>query len=180
MSIIKRTKLKKLPKLRLVQLPAVLLGSFGLTGYFPVASGTVASLAACAVYVVLPPGLPWLVPALGALLFLLGVPACGWLAERYEHPDPSQATIDEGAVMLLVLSYLPRTWFNLALAFLLFRFFDIAKVWPARPAEKLPGGWGIMIDDLVAGAYSVLILWVVNLSGFLPAWALTPLPLIWS
>ncbi len=179
MSVIKRTRLGKLPKLRLVELPAVLLASFGLTGYAPLASGTVASAAALVVYFLLPVDLPWLVPALGGLLFILGVPACGWMARRYQDKDPSQATVDEGAVMLLVLAYLPRSWFFVGLAFVLFRFFDIVKVWPARPAERLPGGWGIMVDDLVAGAYAALICWGAHLSGVLPAWTYYPLPVIW-
>lgn len=179
MSIVKRTRTGKLPPLRAAEIPALLLASFGLTGFFPVASGTVSSLAACVLYVFLPAGSPWLVPLLGAVLFLLGVPACAWMARRYDDPDPSQATVDEGAVMLLVMTCLPRSWLFLGAAFILFRFFDIAKPWPIRRFEAIPGGWGIMLDDLIAGLYAAVILWGAHLVNILPPWADHPLPMIW-
>ncbi|OGD74599.1 MAG: hypothetical protein A2Y64_09560 [Candidatus Coatesbacteria bacterium RBG_13_66_14] len=155
-----------------------MVASFGGTGFFPIASGTVASLAACALYVLLPPW-PWLILALGATLFLFGVPATGWMAVRYRDSDPSQATVDEGAVMILILAFFPREWGYLALAFLLFRFFDIAKLPPCRRLERLSGGWGIMLDDLMAGVYAAVVLTVIYLTKLMPAWARVPLPDLW-
>jgi phosphatidylglycerophosphatase A len=179
LSIIKRTRVSETPPLRWWELPYLVVGSFGGTGFFPVASGTVASLAACALYLLLPPW-PWLVAALGALVFLFGIPATGWMALRYRDDDPSQATADEGAVMLLVLAFFPRELGWLTAAFLLFRFFDIAKLPPCRRVERLSGGWGIMLDDLVAGVYAAVILVVVYLTDVMPAWARVPLPNLWS
>ncbi len=178
MSFIKRTRIPEKPPLRWWEFPYLAVASFGGTGFFPVASGTVASLAACVVFVLLPPW-PWLVGVLGALLFLFGVPATGWMALRYRDNDPSQATVDEGAVMLLVLAFFPREWGYLAAAFLLFRFFDIAKLPPCRRIERMSGGWGIMLDDLVAGVYAAVILVVIHLTDIMPAWARVPLPDLW-
>jgi phosphatidylglycerophosphatase A len=117
---------------------------------------------------------------LGALLFLFGVPATSWMAVRYRAPDPSQATADEGAVMLLVLAFFPREWGYLAAAFLLFRFFDIAKLPPCRRIERLSGGWGIMLDDLMAGGYATVVLAAIYVTKLMPAWARVPLPDLWS
>jgi phosphatidylglycerophosphatase A len=178
MALVKRTRIPEIPPLRWWEFPYLAAASFGGTGFFPRASGTVASLAACVIFVLLPPW-PWLVCVLGALLFLFGVPATGWMALRYRNSDPSQATVDEGAVMLLVLAFFPREWGYLAAAFLLFRFFDIAKLPPCRRIERMSGGWGIMLDDLVAGVYAAVILVVIHLTNVMPAWARVPLPDLW-
>ena len=179
MDIIKRTRIPDVPPLRFWEVPYLLIGSFGGTGYFPLASGTAGSLAACILYILLPPW-PWLAVTLGAALFLFGVPASGWMARRYRDKDPSQATVDEGAVMLMVLAAFPREWGYVALAFVLFRFFDIVKLPPCRALERLPGGWGIMLDDLLAGAYAAIILKIIQLTELMPDWAGAALPDIWS
>jgi phosphatidylglycerophosphatase A len=178
LSIMKRTRVPEVPPIRLWEVPYLVTASFGGTGFFPLASGTVASLAACVLFVLLPPW-PWLVLVLGAVLFLFGVPSTGWMARRYRDNDPSQATVDEGAVMLLVLALFPREWGYLAAAFVLFRLFDVVKLPPCRLVERLPGGWGIMLDDLVAGVYASVILLVVRLADLMPAWARTALPNVW-
>jgi len=181
MTFIKLTKVKgDLPRLAFWECPSLLLASFGLTGYAPLASGTVASFAALIVYLLLPvAALGWLLPLLGVLLFVGGIPATSWMANRYEDEDPSQATVDEGAVMLLVLVGLPREWGFVLLAFALFRVFDIFKPPPCKAAERLPNGWGIMVDDLVAGVYAGIILWAIYLADLMPAWLRVGLPVIW-
>ncbi len=129
-------------------------GTFFFTGYSPVASGTVGSLAAAAVY--------WFLPFTdnGVILFsfacaamLTGAPAAAVLERRHGN-DPSIVVIDEVAGMWLTLAFLPKTWIALLAAFLFFRLFDIIKPAPARQIDRLQGGGAIMLDDAVAAIYA--------------------------
>jgi phosphatidylglycerophosphatase A len=70
------------------------------------------------------------------------------------HPDPSIVVIDEVVGMWISLLAIPMGISAAILAFLFFRTFDILKPFPARQMEHLPGGWGIMMDDVVAGIYA--------------------------
>jgi len=92
------------------------------------------------------------------LISLLGV----WAANKVERDskivDPSFVVIDEVAGQLITFFLIPLSWVYLFIGFLLFRAFDILKPFPARRAEELPGGWGIMVDDIVAGIYANLFL----------------------
>ena len=84
-----------------------------------------------------------------------------WSANRMadqQHPDPSEVVIDEVVGMMVTLAYLRWSFFSIGLGFLLFRVFDILKPPPARRLESLPGGWGIVTDDVVAGIYANLAL----------------------
>ncbi len=84
---------------------------------------------------------------------------------RFNRKDPSEAVADETAGQCLPLMFLPLeafwtiplTAFTLLLAFVSFRMFDIFKPWPARRVQRVPGGWGILLDDLVAGVYAALL-----------------------
>lgn len=121
------------------------------------APGTVASaLAALAL---------WAIPfsAGGLVVFFLAVTLVGaWAAHRTEQilggKDPGAIVIDEIAGMTLAVLALPRTPGVLAVSFMLFRLFDITKPFPARVSQRLPGGAGVMIDDLVAGLYALATL----------------------
>lgn len=79
----------------------------------------------------------------------------GWAAEHYVRergvPDPSECVIDEVAGQFIACAFAPLTLLGFALAFLLFRVLDIFKPWPIYLAERLPGGLGIVADDVVAG-----------------------------
>lgn len=134
------------------------LATGGGIGYSPVAPGTVASL--CALLIV------WLLPfaSLGLLLAVaLATGVGGWAAGRTERllgrRDPSAVVIDEIAGMWLSVVALPRWPLVFLAAFLLFRLFDIAKPFPIRQSEKFSGGLGIMLDDLIAGVYTLAVLW---------------------
>lgn len=121
-----------------------------------------------------------------------GVWAAGRSARHWGQKDPQRVVIDEvsGVMLAIVLgtgigtpfprqtafSYsllgIPITlwwdvlnWKYLLAGFILFRIFDIGKPWPARAAEKLPGGWGIMADDWVAGIYAAIFLWGLRAIG---------------
>ncbi len=129
------------------------------TGYSPVASGTVGSALAVAIWAA-SRGLPPLL----YLALVVGVTALGTVAAQsaeaiFGGKDDGRITIDEVAGMLLSLAFLPAAVSPILLGgvgFLLFRAFDIAKPPPALLAETLPGGLGVMADDLVAGVYANL------------------------
>ncbi|HZP38026.1 MAG TPA: phosphatidylglycerophosphatase A [Methylomirabilota bacterium] len=127
-------------------------------GYSPVASGTVGSLVTAVAIWLLPLTRPRIVVAL-AVVTVLGV----WAGSRVERAlgrkDPGVIVIDEVAGMLLsvVLLPLPLSIPVLVTAFLLFRLFDIWKPFPARESQALTGGMGVMVDDLIAGLYTLVL-----------------------
>jgi len=137
------------------------LATLGPMGRMPKAPGTWGSLAAAifAPFLFLP------LPFWGRIvLLLLLFPVGSWCAGRAEqslgHKDPSFVVVDElwgQWITLLPLAATDAYW--ILPAFLFFRLFDIAKPWPVRASERwLPGGWGIMIDDGLAGVYAMMAL----------------------
>jgi phosphatidylglycerophosphatase A len=107
----------------------------------------------------------WLIPfsPVGLWAALVVVVLVGlWASHRVEavleRKDPGVIVIDEVAGMMVSVLLLPRTLGVLLCAFLLFRLFDIWKPFPAREAQALRGGFGVMVDDLVAGVYSLVLL----------------------
>lgn len=141
------------------------VATWGYAGRLPRAPGTWGSLAAVACAL---PFLLWLPPlwlmASSVAAFFLGVWASAAYAKSIGIKDPSEVVIDEvaGQWLALVPATLAAPWTVLA-AFGLFRFFDIVKPWPIRWLDqRLPGGWGIMADDMAAGAAAALILWGVQ------------------
>jgi phosphatidylglycerophosphatase A len=106
----------------------------------------------------------WLIPfnRLALVGTLVAVTALGmWAASRVERvlgaKDPGVIVIDEVAGMLLSMLGLPRSLPVLITAFLLFRLFDIWKPFPARESQALTGGMGVMVDDLIAGLYALVL-----------------------
>ena len=145
---------------------AKILATFFGIGLFPVAPGTLASAVAALAFRITLHGLAWpLYLLLLASLFFAGAAASAAHAAELGRPDPSRIVIDEICGQLLALAFLPAAWVPVAVSFVLFRFFDIIKPWPIRRLEKLPGGWGIMADDIGAGfaaaALSRLVLLLV-------------------
>jgi phosphatidylglycerophosphatase A len=133
----------------------VLVATLGGAGYAPVAPGTVAS--ALTVLVL------WLVPftRAGLIFFLAVIVVLGtWAAHHAESviggKDPGAIVIDEVAGMALSVLLFPLTVPVLVTGFLFFRLFDIVKPFPARGSQRIGGGVGVMIDDLIAGVYALL------------------------
>jgi phosphatidylglycerophosphatase A len=91
---------------------------------------------------------------------LLGVPVCSRAAKLLGIKDPSAVVYDEFASLPLVFLFVRLNWPNAIAAFLIFRLLDVTKPWPIRRLEHLPGGWGIMADDLAAGLATGAILWL--------------------
>lgn len=144
----------------------VLATGFGI-GRIPFAPGTAASVAALpfGIWIVFMGG-NWLALAgFAVVFFLLGVWACGVHARALGLKDPGECVLDEIAGQLVALTPLIPTGRMLSpgallLAFVLFRFFDIVKPWPISRLERLPGGLGIMADDMLAGAVSAGLVWL--------------------
>lgn len=136
----------------------IIASFFGL-GFFPVAPGTLASLAVVLLYRfwLYPLALPYLLVVL-LLLFVLGVPAAAAYSSELKETDPRRIVIDEAAGQLLVLFSVSPDWSFLVVGFFLFRFFDIVKPFPIRKLEGLPSGWGIMADDIAAALMAKLLL----------------------
>ena len=86
------------------------------------------------------------------LALVAGVWAAGVMETESGSRDPSEIVIDEVAGMWLALIGIPVTWPGLLAAFLLFRLFDVWKPGPIDRLQNLPGGWGVMMDDIAAGA----------------------------
>lgn len=133
------------------------MATVGGAGYAPVASGTVGSAVTVLVL--------WLIPfsRVGLLCFFMGVTIVGaWAAHRAEgllgSKDPHAIVIDEVAGMTLAVLAFPLTLPVLGVGFVLFRLFDVVKPFPARLSEGLPGGVGVMADDLIAGLYALAVL----------------------
>ena len=135
------------------------IATFFGVGHFPVASGTVATAAAIPVYL-----LGWMagghpaVLALALFFCVAGVFAAGALESILEYHDPSEAVVDEVAGFLLTMIWIPPSLATCAAGFVIFRALDILKPWPASRLERLPGGWGIMADDIVCGIIGNLLL----------------------
>lgn len=138
--------------------------AFGLgSGATSRAPGTWGSLAAIPVwygFAWLPTAAYWLVVALA---FLVGVWLCGKTAHDLKVHDHSGIVWDEFVGMWIALGLFPDTVYGVLGAFVVFRLFDIAKPWPIGWLdERLPGGLGIMADDVVAGVMSLACLWAVD------------------
>jgi phosphatidylglycerophosphatase A len=138
--------------------------SFG-AGYFPVAPGTAGSVVGLALVIVLrqtslsSAGLGISLAAMAAVVFALGVWSAGNAEKAFGRVDPGQVVIDEVLGQIITFVATPRiSRVGLIAGFILFRVFDIIKPFPAGRAERFPGGWGIMLDDVVAGLYSLIVL----------------------
>jgi phosphatidylglycerophosphatase A len=129
-------------------------------GYGPLVPGTYGSLVGLGVALLLPAegwhlSVGIAVAAASALTVALGPAAC----RAAGREDPQQVVMDEVAGMLLALLLVPApSPMEAGSAFLLFRAFDILKPFPCRRLERLPGGWGILLDDLAAGAWAAACL----------------------
>ena len=143
------------------RLSLVLATGFG-TGYAPVASGTFGSLPGLALaWGLAAAGGEWALVAGTVVVAIAGVLAADRAAAIFGEEDPGRVVVDEVAGQMVTLLFVPKTVPLLALGFFLFRALDVWKPWPARRLEDLPGGSGIMADDLAAGIYANLILQAV-------------------
>jgi phosphatidylglycerophosphatase A len=144
---------------------AIWLATWGGCGYFPKGPGTAGSLGGALVAAALVFWIGWPSVALAALALVMFGPAVwasGEAARYWQQKDPQRVVVDEVLGQWLALAAAPDGrwsygWPYWLAAFALFRLFDIWKPFPARSAERLPGGWGIVADDLVAGIYAAIV-----------------------
>ena len=157
-----------------MRLAARAIATIGFVGYAPVAPGSAGSLVGWVLGLILAsvesapftPHAPAVVLGVSAIVigcFLVGVLVSGTVERQTREHDPSYVVIDEFVGMWAVVQACPFVvlvpWLALA-SFVLFRLFDITKPPPLKWLARSPGGWGIMLDDLGASAYTVAILWL--------------------
>jgi phosphatidylglycerophosphatase A len=135
------------------------------SGYSPFAPGTAGSAVGLALFWPMRGLSPLALAVAIVLVSAVGVAAAGRVARLAGVEDPGLVVVDEVAGMWVTLWLLPVTPLIAGLGFLAFRVMDVFKPWPARDLEHLPGGWGIMADDLMAGVYANLLLRVLLVSG---------------
>jgi phosphatidylglycerophosphatase A len=136
-----------------------IIATFFGVGYLPLAPGTIASFLVILLYRYYLYTWNW--PAyLGVLvlIFIFGALASSVHAETIKKQDPRSVVIDEVLGQLIVLFRMPPTWPLLIASFLLFRTLDILKPYLIKKSENFPRGWGIMMDDVVAGVCSGIII----------------------
>ncbi len=138
-----------------VRRSALIVASAGPAGHVPVAPGTAGSVVGVALWLLVRAAET---PPLEIVMIVAVIGAGVWSAtvteQHYGREDPGVVVIDEVAGMLITCLWLPLGITGVIAAFLAFRFFDIVKWYPAGAAERLPRGWGIMADDVVAGIYA--------------------------
>lgn len=134
---------------------------FGI-GYFPKAPGTAGTLFAAMVYFILPEKWIGSVYLILSILFLslISVLFISKAEKKLGH-DNGKIVIDEFFGYFVAMMFLPKSLLILTLAFILFRFFDIFKPEPVNVLQKLPKGWGVMADDIMAGIYTNICLQIL-------------------
>ena len=105
--------------------------------------------------------------ALALLVTLIGIPAATRVARASASKDPQFVVIDEGAGQLIALIAVPLAWKTFLAGFILFRAFDIIKPPPVRQLEKLPEGTGIVLDDVAAGIFALVLMHLLLRFGLL-------------
>ncbi len=143
----------------------IIASGFG-SGYSPFAPGTAGALVGCLMLWIFQHFFPyyfsgemaWVgLSTLILVFFFLGVKASDELEAEWGH-DPSRIVVDEMVGVWIAMLFVPFTVLNLTIAFILFRIFDIWKPLGIRQMENLKGGWGVMMDDVLAGVYSLMVM----------------------
>ena len=143
---------------------AILIATFFNVGKFPVAPGTVASFITTIVvflfnYFYSPDPLIMILAIV--IIFFIGIVPSRIAEKHFGHKDPHEIVIDEVPGQMISLLFLPAVLSIKSIAaylagFFIFRFFDIFKPTPVKQADRIKGGFGIMIDDILAGLYSLM------------------------
>jgi phosphatidylglycerophosphatase A len=145
---------------RLLNFLVTLIGTFGFSGFFPIAPATFASLIFCLLYVFVPGGEVIANPIVAVITLIISVPVSTRLEHKHGH-DASCIVIDEVVGMQAILVAAQPTVLGVVIAFFVFRVFDIVKPFPAAHAQELPNGFGVVADDVMAGLYSRLVMIVL-------------------
>lgn len=140
----------------------ILIATGFYSGYSKYAPGTVGTLAAIPILLLT----NWL-SILGKffiflLLFILGIISSEYYESYKEKKDPKEVVIDEIAAYYFILMFIEPTILNILITFFLFRFFDITKIYPINAVERVGGGTGVMLDDMVAALYSIFVFFIIR------------------
>jgi len=128
----------------------------GLSSKAPGTVGTLVGILFVLAFAVLP---NWAYLLVTALLFVFGIWLCELASRKLGVHDHGGIVWDEIVGLMITMIAVPISWWTLLAGFVLFRFFDILKPWPVKVADKrIGGGFGIMVDDLLAGLYALLVL----------------------
>lgn len=143
-----------------------LFATFLFSGYLPYAPGTWGTLAGLLFWVLISINSNFNQLLLIIATFITGILVSGSIEKNQESKDPGYIVIDEVVGIWITLFFVPDHLFRhplqLILAFVLFRFFDITKIFPIKYFEKFKGGFGIMTDDVVAGLMAGIVLYLIN------------------
>jgi len=149
----------------------ILLLANGLgVGYSPIAPGTLGTLVAIPIYYFLSEiSFPLYEITLAGFFFL-----AVWISEKAEaifgKKDDQKIVIDEMMGFFITMLWVPKTVLFVIIGFILFRFFDIVKLPPIRLVEKARGGYGVVLDDVIAGVYANILLQLISLTLSLSPW----------
>ena len=139
---------------------AFFIWTAGFAGLVPVAPGTAGSVVGLVLLILVRAAKnDWIEALVLVVVVVVGTWSASVAERHYRREDPGEVVVDEVAGMMLTLLWLPSGWIPFLIGCLAFRFFDIVKPFPARLAERMPGGWGVMADDLVAGLYGYASVW---------------------
>ena len=138
-------------------------------GLFPGAPGTAGTVGAVPLYLLAMREGRWGVAGFALAIFIAGVWAASVVAEQRGEKDPQIVVVDEVAGFLVTM--LPvgvLSWQAIAIGFAVFRVLDVVKPWPARQLERLPLGWGIVLDDVAAGALGACLMAALQATHVIP------------
>ncbi len=137
--------------------------AFGFgSGAAPVAPGTFGTAMAALLYVLLPAMSPWVYATFVLMSFVAGIWLCGTTARDIGVEDHGGIVWDEFVGYWITMFMAPAGWWWIVIGFLLFRLFDIVKPWPIRWLDRnVAGGFGVMIDDVLAGLMALLCLQLI-------------------
>ena len=143
---------------------AELFGTVFNIGKLPLAPGTWSSFFAVLVWYIFFDELnPFYFLLINFILFFIGIISSEIIIKNSNDHDPSKIVIDEWVGQWISFLFLPVSIANAIIGFILFRFFDISKLKPISYMEKIKGGWGIMLDDILAGLMTLIILHLINI-----------------
>lgn len=132
-------------------------------GYLPIAPGTWGSLVAVVIWFLIIESTSTITFIIAIIIiFILGVYTSSITERHLAQKDPSIIVIDECVGQWIALLFLTKSLLWGLVAFALFRLFDIWKPYPIKALDKMPSGWGIMLDDVFAGVYALLVISVLR------------------
>ena len=162
-------RIASLPPGRSLREPMTAIATFFGVGLLPIAPGSWGELAAMPLGWLLAMAGGWVALLIGAIIAtILGWIAADWYVKTTGREDPPEIVIDEVAAQWLALTVVPMTLTGYVVAYFVFRLFDTLKPWPASWADgEVEGGAGVMLDDLFAGGYALLVLYALHLGALI-------------